>query len=199
MPLRNYFDMPPQSGSHGFPFKRSNSQSDCNSVIFHRDVHCDGCGVYPITGIRFKSKVKENYDLCSICFAKLGNDIDYISIDRPVVYRHSSLSRPRHSLYLAYVIFSIAASASSKNEQSRCETETPTMSSYWRIGMKKVTGGRRRLRSSTVSSASAAEGCQSGVRSVYATADLLKAPFSAPSGSLFFRAAADFSAIFDTI
>ncbi|CAI9773801.1 unnamed protein product [Fraxinus pennsylvanica] len=97
MPLRYYFDMPPQSGSHGFRFKRSNSPSDCNSVIFHRGVHCDGCGVHPITGIRFKSKVKENYDLCSICFAKLGNETDYISIDRPVVYRHSSFSRPRHS------------------------------------------------------------------------------------------------------
>ncbi|CAA2976941.1 Hypothetical predicted protein [Olea europaea subsp. europaea] len=57
IPVRNYFDMPPQSGSHGFPFKRSNSQSDCNAGIFHRGVHCDGCGVHPITGIRFKSKV----------------------------------------------------------------------------------------------------------------------------------------------
>ncbi|CAI9767351.1 unnamed protein product [Fraxinus pennsylvanica] len=95
IPLRNDFDMPPPSGSHGCPFKRSNSQSDSNA-IFHRGICCDGCGVHPIAGIRFKSKVKEDYDLCSICFAKMGNDTDYISIDRPVAYRHSSFKGPRH-------------------------------------------------------------------------------------------------------
>ncbi|KAL2459489.1 ubiquitin-associated/TS-N domain-containing protein [Forsythia ovata] len=98
VPVRNDFDMPPQSGSHGFPFKRSSNQSDCTAGIFHRGIRCDGCGVHPITGIRFKSKVKEDYDLCSICFAEMGNDTDYIIIDRPVAYRHSfSFKGHRHS------------------------------------------------------------------------------------------------------
>ncbi|XP_057745888.1 protein NBR1 homolog [Arachis stenosperma] len=56
------------------------------SGMFHKGVRCDGCGVYPITGPRFKSKVKENYDLCSICFIKMGNEMDYIKIDRPVYH-----------------------------------------------------------------------------------------------------------------
>ncbi|GLT28062.1 hypothetical protein SLA2020_030190 [Shorea laevis] len=58
------------------------------SGIFHRGVQCDGCGIHPITGPRFKSKVKEDYDLCGICFSKMGNEADYIRMDRPVSYRH---------------------------------------------------------------------------------------------------------------
>ncbi|XP_023000730.1 protein NBR1 homolog [Cucurbita maxima] len=54
--------------------------------IFHRGVICDGCGAHPITGPRFKSQVKDNYDLCMVCFAEMGNEADYIRIDRPVSY-----------------------------------------------------------------------------------------------------------------
>lgn len=57
--------------------------------IFHRGVRCDGCGVHPITGPRYKSKVKDDYDLCSVCFTGMGNAIDYIRIDRPTNgFRH---------------------------------------------------------------------------------------------------------------
>jgi len=58
--------------------------------IFHMGVCCDGCGVHPITGPRFKSKVKDNYDLCNVCFAGMGNTTDYIRIDRPT----TSFRRP---------------------------------------------------------------------------------------------------------
>ncbi|XP_057474546.1 protein JOKA2-like [Actinidia eriantha] len=70
------------------PFKRSCNHNEGLGSIFHRGVRCDGCGVYPITGPRFKSKVKEDYDLCSICFSRMGNLADYIRMDRPVSYRH---------------------------------------------------------------------------------------------------------------
>lgn len=69
------------------PFKRSHSHSDALNGMFHKGVRCDGCGVYPITGPRFKSKVKENYDLCSICFNEFGNHTDYIRMDRPASFR----------------------------------------------------------------------------------------------------------------
>nr|GMC69933.1 protein NBR1 homolog [Ipomoea batatas]GMC75642.1 protein NBR1 homolog [Ipomoea batatas] len=79
-PLPVPFDVPPK-GSH--------SHSVGNGTIFHKGVRCDGCGVHPITGPRFKSKVKDDYDLCSICFAETGSSAsDYIRIDRPVNYRH---------------------------------------------------------------------------------------------------------------
>ncbi|KAL3018659.1 hypothetical protein AAZX31_05G039900 [Glycine max] len=69
------------------PFKRSHSHTDAMSGMFHKGVRCDGCGVYPITGPRFKSKVKENYDLCNICFNEMGNGTDYIRMDRPASAR----------------------------------------------------------------------------------------------------------------
>lgn len=87
---------PPLGNSHMPPFKRSHSHTEAMTGMFHKGVRCDGCGVYPITGPRFKSKVKENYDLCSICFNEMGNGTDYIRMDRPAsaraprcVYEHA--------------------------------------------------------------------------------------------------------------
>ncbi|XP_028781804.1 protein NBR1 homolog isoform X2 [Neltuma alba] len=71
----------------GHPFKRSYSHTEAMGGMFHKGVRCDGCGVYPITGPRYKSKVKGNYDLCSICFAEIGNGTDYVKIDRPLPCR----------------------------------------------------------------------------------------------------------------
>ncbi|KZV25644.1 hypothetical protein F511_18928 [Dorcoceras hygrometricum] len=59
--------------------------------VFHCGIFCDGCGVHPITGPRFKSKVEDNYDLCMICFAEMGNASDYIRMDHPVIYPHHVL------------------------------------------------------------------------------------------------------------
>ncbi|KAJ0755152.1 putative PB1 domain, Zinc finger, ZZ-type, UBA-like superfamily, immunoglobulin-like protein [Helianthus annuus] len=69
--------------SRGPHWKRHGLVSNGIGSIFHMGVCCDGCGVHPITGPRFKSKVKENYDLCNVCFAGMGNATDYIRIDRP--------------------------------------------------------------------------------------------------------------------
>ncbi|KAA8542243.1 hypothetical protein F0562_023621 [Nyssa sinensis] len=85
----------------GHSFKRSYNHSDGMGNNFHRGVRCDGCGVHPITVPWFKSKVKKDYDLCSICFSEMGNEDDYIKIDRPVSLRHpwsyKGLYEPMHS------------------------------------------------------------------------------------------------------
>ncbi|KZV25680.1 hypothetical protein F511_04741 [Dorcoceras hygrometricum] len=86
--VENVSGAPPQSASVEVPFNRGRIQNDGYGTIFHRGVRCDGCGVHPITGPRFKSKVKVDYDLCSICFAAMGNDNDYFRIDYPAVNRH---------------------------------------------------------------------------------------------------------------
>ncbi|CAH8392694.1 unnamed protein product [Eruca vesicaria subsp. sativa] len=64
--------------------------------LFHKGIQCDGCDVVPITGPRFKSKVKEDYDLCSICYSVMGNKGDYTRIDIPasVKYLPSSRGKP---------------------------------------------------------------------------------------------------------
>ncbi|KAF0913064.1 hypothetical protein E2562_020219 [Oryza meyeriana var. granulata] len=49
----------------------------------HRWIQCDGCGVTPITGSRYKSNIKDDYDLCNSCFSRMGNLNEYTRIDRP--------------------------------------------------------------------------------------------------------------------
>jgi len=39
------------------PFKRSHSHTASMGGMFHKGIQCDGCGVHPIIGPRFKSKV----------------------------------------------------------------------------------------------------------------------------------------------
>ncbi|TQD72789.1 hypothetical protein C1H46_041708 [Malus baccata] len=76
------------------PFKRNHSEA--MGGMFHTGVRCDGCGCHPIVGPRFKSIVKEDYDLCRICFASKGSATDYIRIDHPISHRHP---RPFKGLY----------------------------------------------------------------------------------------------------
>ncbi|TKY55260.1 Ubiquitin-associated/translation elongation factor EF1B [Spatholobus suberectus] len=83
----NSWTPPPLGNSLIPPFKRSHSHTEAMTGMFHKGVRCDGCGVYPITGPRFKSLVKENYDLCNICFNEMGNGTDYIRMDRPASAR----------------------------------------------------------------------------------------------------------------
>ncbi|KAM0940856.1 putative PB1 domain, Zinc finger, ZZ-type, UBA-like superfamily, immunoglobulin-like protein [Dioscorea sansibarensis] len=92
--------------SHGFlaswlypkahPYRRGHSYIDSSFRTFHRGVQCDNCGMHPIIGPRFKSNVKEDYDLCSICFAQIGNDADYTKIDR-VPYRSPRLFKESYN------------------------------------------------------------------------------------------------------
>ncbi|XP_043705919.1 protein JOKA2-like [Telopea speciosissima] len=83
--------VPPGGYNRFHPSKRSYNHSDSMGRVFHKGVRCDGCGVHPITGPRFKSKVKENYDLCSICYSETGNEAEYIRMDRPIPYRSHRL------------------------------------------------------------------------------------------------------------
>lgn len=77
------FPAPPCAVPQPFPFRNTTIPNDGNGVVFHRGVRCDGCGVHPITGPRFKSKVNVDYDLCSICFSRMGNETEYMRMDRP--------------------------------------------------------------------------------------------------------------------
>ncbi|KAF8399781.1 hypothetical protein HHK36_015651 [Tetracentron sinense] len=79
-------DVVPPGGYYPMhPLRRNTNYNNSMGVqIFHKGVQCDGCGVHPITGARYKSKVKEDYDLCSICFSEMGKGAEYIRMDRPV-------------------------------------------------------------------------------------------------------------------
>ncbi|KAL3529523.1 hypothetical protein ACH5RR_008845 [Cinchona calisaya] len=98
MPLGNGTPVAPQCSSHVVQPRRSHGLIGNSGITFHRGVRCDGCGVHTITGPRFKSKVKDDYDLCSICFAQMGNENDYTRMDRPVAHQHRYSSKGLYDL-----------------------------------------------------------------------------------------------------
>ncbi|KAG0455414.1 hypothetical protein HPP92_024706 [Vanilla planifolia] len=84
------------------PYGRFCSYDGRTSRAFHRGVICDGCGMHPIMGPRYKSTVKDNYDLCIACFHDLGNEVEYTRIDSclrfPKVFKHHNKLRSRSRL-----------------------------------------------------------------------------------------------------
>lgn len=88
VPTRNTAMHEPENGYIPPPFHENFNKVDPMGSIFHKGVRCDGCGILPITGPRFKSKVKHDYDLCNVCFGRMGNNVEYSRIDFPLPYRH---------------------------------------------------------------------------------------------------------------
>jgi len=41
-----------------------------HETAVHKNVTCDGCGMYPIVGVRYKSSTVDDFDLCSVCEAE---------------------------------------------------------------------------------------------------------------------------------
>lgn len=83
------------------PPYRSHRHHEKTPRTSHRGVQCDGCGMHPIVGSRFKSKLKDDYDLCNLCFTVMGNEADYMRIDRPV-HRTPRLPREFPGLHSKY-------------------------------------------------------------------------------------------------
>jgi len=46
-------------------------------IVEHEGVKCDGCGVYPITGDRFKCMVCPQYDMCQKCEEKRLHEMNH--------------------------------------------------------------------------------------------------------------------------
>lgn len=42
-------------------------ENTTHNVSIHIGVTCDGCGVYPINGIRYKCNTCPNFDFCEKC------------------------------------------------------------------------------------------------------------------------------------
>jgi next-to-BRCA1 protein 1 len=54
-----------------------------SSLIEHQNVACDGCGVHPILGVRYKCCICKNFDFCENCEEKLGHEHPFIKIVAP--------------------------------------------------------------------------------------------------------------------
>lgn len=46
-------------------------------------MECDGCGVNPIVGIRFKCSVRQNFDYCAECEERLDHEHPFLKIRKP--------------------------------------------------------------------------------------------------------------------
>lgn len=68
-----------------------NSNSDINqsAVQIHRNVTCDGCKLYPLTGIRYKCTVCPNYDLCEKCEGTIEHNHIFLKIKKPSEYQNN--------------------------------------------------------------------------------------------------------------
>ncbi|OQR95461.1 hypothetical protein THRCLA_07857 [Thraustotheca clavata] len=54
-------------------------------LVVHYNIECDGCGAAPVEGVRYKSAITEDYDLCMLCEAsgKYGEHEPFIKITTP--------------------------------------------------------------------------------------------------------------------
>jgi hypothetical protein len=60
--------------------RRAHPQQEADGLEVHLGVRCDGCSEYPLVGVRHKSLVKHDFDLCEDCFAKDANKEDYFVV-----------------------------------------------------------------------------------------------------------------------
>jgi len=53
------------------------------AITEHKHVACDGCGMSPLIGIRYKCSVCENFDYCEICEERLNHAHPFLKITSP--------------------------------------------------------------------------------------------------------------------
>lgn len=51
--------------------------------VIHQKCECDGCGVFPIVGTRYKCSVCKNFDYCSVCEETKPHDHAFLKIKTP--------------------------------------------------------------------------------------------------------------------
>jgi hypothetical protein len=49
----------------------------------HEGVECDGCGMNPIRGIRYKCTIRKNYDVCATCEERQSHEHAFVKIRQP--------------------------------------------------------------------------------------------------------------------
>ncbi|CAL4886958.1 unnamed protein product [Urochloa decumbens] len=98
-----HFPYPGRLLSSGHPYgDLAGNMENSAARSLHRWIQCDGCGVQPIVGPRYKSNVKEDYDLCDSCFQRMGNEVEYTKIDKPILPHR--LLRDPHAVHHPRVV-----------------------------------------------------------------------------------------------
>ena len=68
--------------------KVENNENNNNNLaekLIHFGVTCDGCGVFPIVGCRYKCAVCDDFDFCEECEKKKGEEHNhpFLKISKP--------------------------------------------------------------------------------------------------------------------
>ena len=58
-------------------------EGSCDGVVTHVGVQCDGCGICPIMGVRYKCSVEKDFDFCEICEERREHKYPFIKICKP--------------------------------------------------------------------------------------------------------------------
>jgi len=53
-------------------------------AVVHKNVRCDGCGKFPLVGIRYKCTECCNFDFCEQCEATVEHSHNFIKIKKPI-------------------------------------------------------------------------------------------------------------------
>lgn len=69
--------------SKSIPAAAATADASSPTLQVHKHVTCDGCGMFPLFGVRFKCAVRDNYDLCASCEAKTEKAFPMIKIYNP--------------------------------------------------------------------------------------------------------------------
>lgn len=74
-----------------------NPEPETTSPIVHNGVTCDGCGVYPIHGIRYKCNTCPDFDFCEKCESSVEHDHNFIKMKKPRQWGDKEFFHPRRS------------------------------------------------------------------------------------------------------
>ena len=56
---------------------------ETDGQVVHKNVVCNGCGVNPIVGIRYKCAVRKNFDFCASCEEMMPSNYPFLKIKDP--------------------------------------------------------------------------------------------------------------------
>ena len=62
------------------PEKEKTDEELAQDLVEHTGVTCDGCGVSPIKGIRYKCSVLKDFDYCQLCEERLNHEHAFLKI-----------------------------------------------------------------------------------------------------------------------
>jgi len=54
-----------------------------STEVIHEGVTCDGCGAYPLVGLRYKCIICHNFDFCDKCEGEAKHPHAFIKIRHP--------------------------------------------------------------------------------------------------------------------